>query len=65
VAVGASRIYWSDDSGPSDGAIMAANLDGTGVTTLVTGLNHPSGVAVDASHLYWAETAAIRSWRPT
>jgi DNA-binding beta-propeller fold protein YncE len=32
---------------------MEANLDGTGVTTLVSGQSGPFGVAVDSSHLYW------------
>ncbi len=32
------------------------NLNGTGVTTLVTGLDHPEGVAVDGSHIYWVDT---------
>jgi hypothetical protein len=33
---------------------MKANLDGTGVTTVVTGQSAPAGVAVDGSHIYWA-----------
>jgi hypothetical protein len=36
VAVDGSHIYWID---AIDGTIMRANLDGTGVTTLVTGLD--------------------------
>ena len=35
------------------GTIVQANLDGTGVTTLVSGQNGPVGVAVDSTHIYW------------
>ena len=42
VAVDSSHIYWTDESG----TVMRANLDGTGVTTLESGLNSTFGVAV-------------------
>ena len=52
VAVDSSRIYWTQGY-----LIMAANLDGSGVTTLVHLLNNgvAAGVAVDSSHIYWAD----------
>ena len=31
-------------------------MDGTGVTTLIPNQDQPIGVAVDASHIYWADT---------
>jgi hypothetical protein len=43
------------DDGLDHGALrneVAMNLNGTGVTTRVTGLNGPQGVAVNASHIY-------------
>jgi hypothetical protein len=45
-------IYWSDYG---SGDIRRANLDGSGQTTLVTGLNVPSQVALDlaAGQMYW------------
>jgi hypothetical protein len=43
LAVGSSHIYWPD---PYGGTIKEANLDGTGVTTVASGLFDPSGVAV-------------------
>ena len=55
LAVGSCHIYWADQG---SGTIMEANLDGTGVTTLVSGLTAPFGVAVDSSHIYWAEPSA-------
>jgi hypothetical protein len=46
-------IYWSDYSNP--GAIHRANLDGTGVMTLVTGMNLPVGPTLDLTNnqMYW------------
>jgi uncharacterized protein DUF5050/centrosomal CEP192-like protein len=43
----APHLYWSGADG-----IMRANLDGTGVTTLLPG-QRANGVAVDSSHIYW------------
>jgi hypothetical protein len=45
------HIYWATGS-----TIMQANLDGTGVTTLVTGQDDPGAVAVDSSHIYWVNS---------
>jgi virginiamycin B lyase len=49
VAVYGAHIYWANGS-----TIARANLDGTGVRTLITGVNGAEGVAVDGSHVYWA-----------
>lgn len=49
----ADRLYWTDRVG-GIGTIMVANLDGSGVTTLVTGQNSPEGVAVGNDHIYWS-----------
>jgi sugar lactone lactonase YvrE len=45
-------IYWSDFEG---GDIRRANLDGSGQTILVSGLNGPTGVALDVAGglIYW------------
>jgi hypothetical protein len=37
------------------GTIWAANLDGSSPHAIVTGQTLPSGVAADASHVYWAD----------
>ena len=48
----ASYVYWTDWE---DGKIQRANLDGTNVQDLVTGLRTPSGIAVDVvgGKMYW------------
>ena len=46
-----SHLYWSSDIG---GTIVEANLDGTNPMTIATGQSDPGGLAVDSSHLYWA-----------
>lgn len=50
-----SGLYWASWS---DGRIGAANPDGTGRHTLVSGQVNPFGVAVDGSRVYWADTGA-------
>ena len=41
----AGKIYWTEAS-PADFMISRANLDGTGVEFLITGLTSPSGIAL-------------------
>src|SRR5712692_6513475 len=49
------HLYWTNFGAfPNTGTIQEGNPDGTGVTTIVTGQNDPYGVAVGASHIYWA-----------
>ncbi|HEX6488709.1 MAG TPA: DUF5050 domain-containing protein [Candidatus Dormibacteraeota bacterium] len=47
----ARQLYWTNRG---DGTIVEANLDGSNPATIVTGQNAPQGVAVNASHMYWA-----------
>ena len=53
VAADSNHIYWADgyDGGHTQdtGTIMEANLDGTGVTTLASGLTSPLAVALTTS----------------
>ena len=48
------QLYWTDNLG---GRIVTANRDGTGETTLISGLLNPSGIAIDAVNgkVYWTE----------
>ncbi len=53
-AVGAAKMYWSDRG---SNTIRRANLDGSFVETLVSGLGEARGMAVDWEHhwIYWAD----------
>ncbi|MCA9151561.1 MAG: hypothetical protein KDA92_19750 [Planctomycetales bacterium] len=52
--VGRDKMYWSDRG---SNTIRRANLDGTIVETLVSGLGEARGVAVDYQHeqIYWVD----------
>jgi len=52
---GAGKIYWTHGSTP--GTIRRANLDGTDVELLVSGLKIPRGVSLDLTNgkMYWAQ----------
>ncbi len=56
LAADATHLYWAitGSNEGSDGTIMSASLDGTGVATLASGQAHPDGIAVSAGTLYWA-----------
>ena len=66
VTIDSGHIYWTDlgtfnplsGATNSDGKIMEANLDGTGVTTLASSQASPTGIAVNASHIYWADACS-------
>ena len=57
-----SKIYWTDYF---DNQIKRANLDGSGVETLISGLNDPAGIAIDyaGGKLYFADTGSNRIYR--
>jgi hypothetical protein len=52
------KIYFTDYN---DGLIERCNLDGTGVTTLSSGLNSPLGIALDIAggKMYWIDASNI------
>jgi sugar lactone lactonase YvrE len=56
IAVDGTYLYLGDVAG--NGKIMRANLDGTGLETLVETPAYPFAVAVDSGHLYWAITGS-------
>ena len=59
LAVGGGKVYWAEKTGASSGTINSANLDGTGVTELVSTLSVPMGIAVDTagSKVYWTASS--------
>ena len=63
-ALAAGKIYWSDIAPPPDEEVRRANLDGSGMETLITGLGDTYDVALDlvADKMYWVERfpASIR-----
>ena len=58
IAVGGGKLYWTEQTGESGGTINSVNLNGTGVTELVSIFAVPMGIAVDTagSKLYWTNT---------
>ena len=52
-------MYWTRYDA---GSIHRAGMDGSNPETLVTGLNHPTGVTIDFAlqRLYWAESGSNR-----
>ena len=58
IAIGGGKVYWTEKTGESGGTINSANLNGSGVTELVSILAVPMGIAVDTagSKLYWTNS---------
>jgi hypothetical protein len=66
IALDDDHIYWTEifsHLGFADGSIGRANLDGTGVDEsfidVFTEGAVPTGIAVDANHIYWSQTGGI------
>jgi len=49
-----SHPYWANHFGQGGGTNKETNLDGSNPHAIVTG-NEPFGLAVDISHIYWAD----------
>jgi hypothetical protein len=54
----AGHLYWADGAD----TIWAANLDGSNPQPIVSGQNSATGVAVDATHLYWGNNNDGSIW---
>jgi len=50
-----AKIYWTTSAGASQGSIQSANLDGSGVVTLLTNLGNLRGIAIDSAggKMFW------------
>ena len=55
------KMYWTT-AGVGPNLLQRANLDGTGIETIITAVFPVLGVAIDAQagHVYWNETNSIR-----
>ena len=51
------KMYWTEDESGGKFKIRRANLDGSGIQDLVTGLTHPRNLALNPSggKIYWTE----------
>ena len=58
------KVYWTH-GGFNAGRIRRANLDGTNVETIVSGLTNPRGLAldVDGEKVYWSDTQDEKMYR--
>ena len=58
--VAGGKMYWAVSGDPEWRKIQRANLDGTNVEDLVTGVKNPIGIALDLSRgkMYWADCSA-------
>ncbi len=55
VAVNATHLYWSESWEPTNGEVVRANLDGSGMQVVATGLERPEGLALNDTQLFIAE----------
>ncbi len=58
IAISGSDLYYATWTGT--GAIKRAGLDGTNVTPIVSNLQYPSSIAVDATYVYWIESGSLK-----
>ena len=58
IAIGGTKVYWTEKTGESSGTINSANLDGTGVKELTEIMAVPMGIVVDTANrkLYWTNS---------
>jgi hypothetical protein len=55
LAVTDTHLYWASRGRRRDSAIGRANLDGSAAErNFIAGADYPTGLAVDASYIYWA-----------
>jgi hypothetical protein len=59
VATDGVTVYWATDQPPMKGAILAANGATGSTTTIANRIAHPAGLAIDASYVYWTDSASV------
>ena len=59
LAIGGSKVYWTEQTSATHGTLNSADLDGTGAKELRSLWGVPRGIAVDTanSKLYWTDAA--------
>jgi hypothetical protein len=52
-----SKLWWSTSTSSTSGDIIRANLDGSGQTTILSGIGKPAALAVDpgGAKVYWTD----------
>ncbi|GAB4273484.1 MAG: hypothetical protein Tsb0018_05370 [Opitutales bacterium] len=62
-----SHVYWAIDSAGPSQVIRRANYDGTGTTTILSGLNDPQSIALDVPNnfLYYSDEGSNAIFRST
>lgn len=60
--VSRGHMYWSE---LDEGSIKRANLDGSGITGIISGLNMPENIVIDSirQHIYWVDQTLGSIWR--
>ena len=54
------KLYWTD---PGTHKIYSANIDGSGLETVVTWAPNPRGIAVDKGKIYWTDSRTRQIYR--
>ena len=53
--VAGGQMYWTEQTGDTIGRIRRANLDGSNIQNVATGLTEPLGLAVANDKIYWTQ----------
>jgi hypothetical protein len=60
IAVDATRVYWTNQYGIDQGAVLSVPIGGGRAGALASGQGDPTSVAVDADNVYWIGGGSVR-----